>query len=147
MCRVISCAVGRWCLLWPVHSLCKTLLAFALLHFELQGQTCLLLQVSLDFLFLHSNPLWWKGHLFLMLVLEGLKGMVNHSSILASRTPESVWKDYRLGVLFSNRKYFWEKTLIIKGNFWSVMLKQSFILWVTMGKMISISLNVMNCWC
>ena len=30
------------------------LLAFALLHFVLQGQTSLLLQVSLDFLFLHS---------------------------------------------------------------------------------------------
>ena len=32
-----------------VRSLVKTLLAFALLHFVLQGQTCLLLQVSLDF--------------------------------------------------------------------------------------------------
>ena len=46
MCRVISCVVGRGCLLWPVPSLGKTLLAFALLHFVLQGQTCLLLQVS-----------------------------------------------------------------------------------------------------
>ena len=34
----------------------RILLAFALLHFVLQGQICLLLQVSLDFLFLHSNP-------------------------------------------------------------------------------------------
>ena len=42
----------------------KTLLAFSLLHFLLQGQTCLLLQVSLDFLLLHSNPLWCKGHVF-----------------------------------------------------------------------------------
>ena len=45
-------------LLWPVHSLGKTLLAFALVHFVLQGKTCLLLQVSLlEFLLLHSNPL------------------------------------------------------------------------------------------
>ena len=29
-------------------------------------------QVSLDFLLLHCNPLWWKGHLFLVLVLEGV---------------------------------------------------------------------------
>ena len=57
MCRVISCIVGRGCLLWPVCSLGKTLLAFALLHFVLQSQTCLLLQVSLDFLLLHSSPL------------------------------------------------------------------------------------------
>ena len=35
--------------------LAKNLLAFALLHFVLQGQTSLLLQVSLDFLLLHST--------------------------------------------------------------------------------------------
>ena len=46
MCRVILCVVRRWCLLWPMCSLGKTLLAFAILHFVLQGQTCLLLQVS-----------------------------------------------------------------------------------------------------
>ena len=55
MCRVVSCFVGRGCLLWPVHSLGKTLLAFTLLHFVLQGQICLLLQVSLDFLLLHVH--------------------------------------------------------------------------------------------
>ena len=42
----------------------------------LQGQTCLLFKVSLDFLLLPSNPLWWKGHhfsfSFLVLVLESL---------------------------------------------------------------------------
>jgi len=59
MCRVFSCVVGRECLPWPVpvHSLGKTLLAFALLHFVVQGQICLFLQVSLDFLLLHSYPL------------------------------------------------------------------------------------------
>ena len=45
MCRVISCVVGRGCLLWPVRSLGRTLLAFALLHSVLQGRICLLLQV------------------------------------------------------------------------------------------------------
>ena len=48
---------GEGCLLWPVHSFGKTLLAFALLHFVLQGQICLLLQVFLDFLLLHFSPL------------------------------------------------------------------------------------------
>ena len=47
----------------PLFS-CKTLLAFALLHFVLQGQICLLLQISLDFLLLHSRAIFWKGHLF-----------------------------------------------------------------------------------
>ena len=40
---------------WPLQSLGRILLAFALLHSVLQGQICLLLQVFLDFLFLHSS--------------------------------------------------------------------------------------------
>ena len=67
---VTSCVVGRGCLLWPVCSLGKTLLASALLYFVLRGQTCLLLQVSLNFLLLHPNPLWWKGHLFVVVVVS-----------------------------------------------------------------------------
>ena len=39
-------------------------LFFALLYLVLQCQTCLLLQVSLDFLFFHSSLLWWEKHLF-----------------------------------------------------------------------------------
>ena len=35
----------------------QTLLAYDLLRFVLQGQICLLLQVALDFLILHSRPL------------------------------------------------------------------------------------------
>ena len=37
----VFCVVGRGCLLWPVHSLGTTLLASSLLHFVLQGQTCM----------------------------------------------------------------------------------------------------------
>ena len=62
-CVVISCVIARGCLLWPVRSLGKSLLAFALLHFILRGQTC---HASLDFLLLYSSPLWWKGHIFLV---------------------------------------------------------------------------------
>ena len=75
ICRVFSCVVGRGCLLWPVRSLGSTLLAFALIHFVLQGHICLLLQVSHDVLLLPSSPLWWKGHLFWVLVLEDLVGL------------------------------------------------------------------------
>ena len=62
MCGFVPCVCGRGCLLWPVCSLGKTLLAFALLHFVLQGQIFLgvtpglLLQVSLDFYFCISVP-------------------------------------------------------------------------------------------
>ena len=39
--RVFSFVVERGCLLWPVHFLGKTLLAFALLHSVFQGQISL----------------------------------------------------------------------------------------------------------
>ena len=57
ICGVFSCVVGRGYLLWAVCSLGKTLVACALLHSVPRGQFCLLLQVSLDFLLLHSSPL------------------------------------------------------------------------------------------
>ena len=75
MYTVFSCGVGRGCVPWPVHSLGKSLLAFALLHFVFQGQICPLLQVFLDFLLLNSSSLWWKWHLFWVSFLEGLVGL------------------------------------------------------------------------
>ena len=94
MCSVFSCVVRRG---WPVCSLGKTLLAFALLHFVLQGQTCLLLQVSLHFLLLHSCPLWWKGHLFLMSVLEGLVGLYR---TIQFQLLQHYWLEHTLGLLW-----------------------------------------------
>ena len=61
-CVAFSWTVGKGSLLWPEYSLDKTLLAFALLHFVHRGQS--FIQLSFDFLLLHFNPLWWKGHLF-----------------------------------------------------------------------------------
>ena len=97
MCRVFSCVVGRGCWLWPVSSLGKTLLAFSLLDFVLQVQTCLLLQVSLDFLLLHSSPLWWKGHLLLVLVL---KGLVNFHRTIQLQLLQHYWLGPILGLLW-----------------------------------------------
>ena len=74
-CVVIFCVIARGCLLWPVCSLDKTLLHFTLPHFVLQSWTCLLFQLSLGFLLLHSNSLWLKGHLILALIPEGLVGL------------------------------------------------------------------------
>ena len=89
--RVVSCVVERGCLLWWVCSLGKTLFTFALLHFVLHSQTCLLLQVSLDFLLSHSNPLWWKGHLLLLLlsVLEGFASLHQFTSVQFSSVAQS----------------------------------------------------------
>ena len=94
-CVVFSCVVRRWCSLWPVHSLGKTLLAFALFNSIFQGQICALLQVFLDFLLLHSSPLWWKGHLFWVWVLEGLVGL--HRTVqlhLSSIIDQGIVLDY-----------------------------------------------------
>ena len=95
MCRVFSCVVGRGCLLIPVCSLCKTVLAFALLNSVLQGQICLLPQVFLDFLILHSSLLYWKGHLFWVLVLKGLVGL--HRTIQLQLL-QRYWLGHRLGL-------------------------------------------------
>ena len=94
-CVVFSCVVGRGCLLWPVHSLGKTLLAFALLHSILQDQIFLLLQVFLDFLLLRSSPLLWKGHLFWVLVLDGPVGL--HRTIQLHPL-QYYWSGHRLGL-------------------------------------------------
>ena len=96
MSRVFSCVVGRGCLLWPVRSFGRTLLAFALLHSVLQGQICLLLKVFLDFLLLHSSPLSWKGHLFWVLVLEGLVSWTDRTVQL--HLLQHYWSGHRLGL-------------------------------------------------
>ena len=70
MCIAISCVVGRARLLLAVHSLGKALLALALLHFVLQGQTCLLLQVSLDFLLLQNGLCLLQGKPFNITVIQ-----------------------------------------------------------------------------
>ena len=95
--RIVSCVVRKGCLLWLVCSFDKILLGFALLHFVLHGQTCLLLQLSLDFLLLHSNPLWWKWHLLLVLVLEGLVGL--HRTVQL-KLLQNYWSEFRLGLLW-----------------------------------------------
>ena len=71
-----------------MHSLDRTLLAFALLHSVLQGQSCLLLQVFLDFLLLLSSPLW-------VLVLEGLVGF--HRTVQVQLL-QHYWLGHRLGL-------------------------------------------------
>ena len=80
-CTFVESFLFYWkrALIWPVYSLGKILLAFALLHFVLQDQTCLLFQVSLDFLLFLSISLWWKEYLLLLLVLERL--VVFHRTI------------------------------------------------------------------
>ena len=114
MCRVFSCVVGRGCLLWPVRSLGKTLLAFALLHSVFQGQLPLHFHFSLSCIGEgNGNPLqcsclenprdgvaWWASvygvaqsrtwlsdFTFIFHCHASEKEMAIHSSILAWRIP------------------------------------------------------------
>ena len=81
-----------------MHFLGKTLLAFALLLSVFQAQICLLPQVFLDFLLLHSSLLLRKGHLLGVLVLKGLVGL--HRTIqLQLQLLQHYWLGHRLGLL------------------------------------------------
>ena len=95
MCRVVFPVVWRGCLLWPVHSLAKILLAFALLHSVLQGQICLLLQVLLPTFAFQSSIM--KGHIFGVLVL---KGLVCLQRTIPLQLFQHYWSGHRFGLLW-----------------------------------------------
>ena len=73
--RVNSWFVGKGYFLWPVYSFNKTLLAFALLNFVLQGQPCLLTPVISWLYFCIPIPYGERGVYFLVLALKGLVGL------------------------------------------------------------------------
>ena len=122
-CVKLSRVIGIGCLLWPACSLYKTLLALALLPFVLQGQTCLLLQVSLDFLLLHSSPLWWKGHFFFFFLVLGLESVVGLHRTSQFQLLWHQWLGHRLRLLwcwmvcFRNEprsfSHFWDCTQVL----------------------------------
>ena len=159
VCRVVSCVVGRGCLQWPVHSLGETLLAFALLHFVLQGQTYLLLQVSFDFLFFHSNPLWWKRHLLGILILKGLVGLhrtsqlqlfqLNYTWIIVMLNGLP-WKWTKIILLFLKlypNTAFWTLLLTMRAQFSSVQSLSHVWLFETPWTAVrQASLSITNSW-
>ena len=113
MCKVISCVVGRECLLWTVCSLDKTLLAFALLHFVLQRETCLLLQVSSTSYFCILIPydeknifIWGGGRGVQQLALKDLVGL--HRTIQLQFL-QHYWLRHRLGLLWYWNVYLGNK--------------------------------------
>ena len=71
LCRVISCVVGNG-IFYDQCILMAKLLVFALLHFVLQGQACLLTpSISCLLTFAFQSPMM-KRTSFWVLVLEGL---------------------------------------------------------------------------
>ena len=94
MCRVFSCVVGRGCLLWPVRSLCKILLAFALVHSILQGHLPVIPGVSWLPTFAFQSPIM-KRTPFRVLVL---KGLVSLHRTVQLQLLQCYWSGHRLGL-------------------------------------------------
>ena len=65
---------------------------------------------SLDFLFSHYSPLSWKGHLFWMLVLEGLVGL--HRTVQLQLL-QHYWLGHRLGLLLCWTVSWWSSVILI----------------------------------
>ena len=95
MCSVISCVVGRGCLLWLEHSLAKTVSLYTTSFCTAKPN--LPVTPGISCLLLHSSPLWQKGHLFWVLVLENLPGL--HRTIQL-KFLKHYWLVHRLGLLW-----------------------------------------------
>ena len=78
------------------------------------------IQVSLNFILFHSSPLWLKGHIFWMLVLESLVGL--HRTVQLQLL-QHYWLGHRLGlrwywmVCLGNKQrsfcHFWDCTQVL----------------------------------
>ena len=96
MCRVISCVVGRGCLLWLVHFLDRTLLGFALLIFNSRAKFPVIPGIAWLSTFAFQSPIM-KRTSFWVLVLEGLVGL--HRTIQL-KLLQCYWLGHRLGLLW-----------------------------------------------
>ena len=94
MCKVFSCIVEKGSLLWPVYSLGKTLLVFSLLHFVLQGQTCLLTP-DISWLPTFAFQISMMKRTSFLSVLESLVGVKRTIQLL-----QHYWLGHRLGLLW-----------------------------------------------
>ena len=96
MCSLLLCCWKRMFAMTSAFSW-QNSVSLALLHSVLQGQICLWLQVSLDFLLLHSSPLKWKGCLFWVLVLRGLVSL--HRTVQLQLL-QHYWSGHNFGLLW-----------------------------------------------
>ena len=97
MCRVFSCVVGKGCLLWPVRSLGKTLLALPCLILYSKAKFACYSRCSLTSYFCIPVPYNEKDIFLGVLVLEGLVGL--HRTIQLQLL-QHYWSGLRLGLLW-----------------------------------------------
>ena len=108
MCRIISCIVGKHCFLWPVCSLDKTVSHCSASFCAPRPNLPVTLDtVTLGFLLLQSNSLWWKVYLVLVLILESLAGSHRSSQL-------QILQHYWLGIdLITSLLWCW---MVCLGN-------------------------------
>ena len=120
MYRVISFVVGRGCLLRPVRFSWQISVSICPASF-CTPRPNLPITPGISWLpTLHSKPLWWKGHLFLVLVLEGLVCLCRTIQL---QLLQHYWLGHRLGsvwywmVCLGNEKRsfcnFWDCTQVL----------------------------------
>ena len=97
MCRVFSCVVGRGCLLWPVCSLGKTLLAFACFIPYSKAKFAWYSMCFFTSYFCIPVTYNEKDIFFWVLVLKDLVGL--HRTIQLQLL-QHYWWGYRLGLLW-----------------------------------------------
>ena len=126
LCRVICCVVGRGCLLWPVRSLGRTLLAFA----------CFILYFRAKFAY-SSGISWLSTFAFQFPIMKRtsflgvLKGLVGLHRTIQLQLLQHYWSKHRLGLL-----WYW---MVCLGNeqrsfccFWDCIQVLHFRLLLTM---------------
>ena len=83
--RVDSWFVGKGCFLWPVVFFQQKSVSLCPTSFCTPRPNLPVILVSPDFVFLHSNPLWWKEHpFFWVLILEDIVNSSKNRSTSAS---------------------------------------------------------------
>ena len=137
---VVSCVVGRGCLVWPVHFLGKTVLAFALPSFHIPRPN-LPVTPGVSWLptFAFQSPIMKRTSIW-VLVLEGLVGL--HRTIQLHLLQHS-WLGHRLGLLWS-----WMVCLgnALKFKQWSTKRKSPKQSWKRSNPLRSLSKRETRCW-
>ena len=95
--RVFSCVVGRGCLLWPVHSLRKTLLAYDCFTLYSKAKFACYSRYLLTSYFCIPVLYNEKDIFFGVLVLTGLVGL--HRTVQLQLL-QHYWSGHRLGLLW-----------------------------------------------
>ena len=96
MCRVFSCVSGRWCLLWLVHSLGKTVSLCPASFCTPRPNLSVTPGISWSCTFAFQSPIM-KRTSFAVLILEGLVGL---HRIIQLQLLQHYWLEYRLGLLW-----------------------------------------------